>query len=145
MSATPEEIGGLIETIDQLVDVMDSEVDLLSAMRASEIGSFQPTKTMLIDTYDRMVSELRGDEAGLATLPEQSRESLRESMGRLRNACRRNERALRAVTGANERLLKAVVDAVEQQKSEGAAYGKAGDKRKGRRFKPVSVRLDQQL
>lgn len=137
--------GEIIETVDRLIDVLDSEVDLLSAMRASEIGRFQPTKTMLIDSYERLVAGLRADEAALAAIAPADRKVLCECMARLTHACRRNENALKAVAAANERLMRAIVDEVRRQKSDTAAYTGGGAVAANGNVTPLSVRIDERL
>ena len=111
MTVASIDTSALLDTVERLIDVLDSEVDLLSAMKASDIGRFQPTKSMLIDSYERMAAELRADEAGLVALDPEQRRSMCEAMARLTHSCRRNEMALRAVMTANERLMRAIVEA----------------------------------
>ena len=135
----------LIDTVDRLVDVLDSEADLLAAMKAAEIGSLQPTKSMLIDSYDRMAAELRADEDRLSGLAEAEREALAEALTRLTEASRRNETALRAVTSANERLMRAIVDEVRRQQADSAVYTVDGAVATDGKAPPVSVRIDEQL
>ncbi len=135
----------LIETVDRLVDVLDSEAGLLAAMKASEIDSLQPTKSMLIDSYDRMAGELRADADRLNGLPQTERAALGDALSRLTQASRRNEAALRAVTTANERLMRAIVDEVRRQQADNAVYTVDGAVATDGKTAPVSVRIDEQL
>ena len=135
----------LIDTVDRLIDVLDSEAGLLGAMKASEIGALQPTKSMLIDSYDRMAAELRADGERLDGLPRAEREALGDALTRLTRASRRNESALRAVTAANERLMRAIVDEVRRQQADSAVYTVDGAVASDGKAAPVSVRIDEQL
>lgn len=135
----------LLDTVERLIDVLDSEVDLLSAMKAADIGHFQPTKSMLIDSYERMAAELRGDEAGLGALDAEERKKMCEAMARLSHSCRRNETALRAVMTANERLMRTIVDEVRRQQADTPVYTIDGAVAAEGKTSPVSVRIDEQL
>ena len=135
----------LKDTVDRLVELLDSEAELLGAMKASEIGSLQPTKSLLIDSYERMAKALRDDEERLNALAPAERSGLGEAMTRLTQATRRNEMALRAVTGANERLMRAIIDEVRRQQADGAVYTVDGAVAQDGKAPPVSVRIDEQL
>lgn len=135
----------LVDTVERLIDVLDSEVDLLSAMKASEIGRIQPTKSMLIDTYERMVADLRADHDLVAAIDPDERKRLCEAMARLTHSCRRNESALRAVNTANERLMRAIVDEVRKQQSDASVYTVGGAVAVDGKAAPVSIRIDRQL
>lgn len=145
MTVASIDTSALLDTVERLIDVLDSEVDLLSAMKASDIGRFQPTKTMLIDSYERMAAELRADEAGLVALDPDQRRSMCEAMARLTHSCRRNEMALRAVMTANERLMRAIVDEVRKQQTDTPVYTIDGAVAAEGKAAPVSVRIDEQL
>ncbi len=135
----------LKDAVDRLIDVLDSEADLLADMKASEIGSLQPTKSMLIDSYERMAADLRADADGLNGLAPAERSALGNAMARLSSASRRNEAALRAVTTATERLMRAIVDEVRRQQADGAVYTGDGAVAADGKAPPVSVSIDQQL
>lgn len=145
MSVTAIDTSALLDTVERLIDLLDGEVDLLSAMKASDIGRFQPTKSMLIDSYERMAAELRGDGADLGALPAAERKALCEAMARLTHAGRRNELALRAVMTANERLMRAIVEEVRRQQADRPVYTVNGAVSDEGKSAPVSVRYDQQL
>lgn len=135
----------LTETVDRLIAVLDDEAAMLAEMKAAEIGPLQPTKSMLIDGYERMAAELRADEERLNGLPEADRAALTDALTRLGQASRRNEAALRAVTTANERLMRTIVDEVCRQQADSAVYTVDGAVASDGKAPPVSVRIDQQL
>ncbi len=144
-SDTPLDTGALVETVERLIDVLDSEVDLLSAMKASQIGQFVPTKSMLIGTYERMAAELRADETAMGAMEPAERKALCDALERLTHSSRRNESALRAVMTANERLMRTIVDEVRRQQTDRSVYTVEGAVAAEGKAAPVSVRIDQQL
>ena len=135
----------LKDTVDRLIGVLDDEADLLGAMKATEIGRLQPTKSMLIDSYERLAAELRADEERLNGMAPTERAALGEAMARLSQASHRNETALRAVTAANERLMRAIIDEVRRQQADGSVYTVDGAVAADGKAPPVSVRIDEQL
>ena len=145
MTVEDIDTAAMVDTVERLIDVLDSEVDLLSAMKASEIGRFQPTKSVLIDTYERMAADLRADEARMTAMDPDERKTLCEAMARLTHSCRRNEAALQAVVTANERLMRAIVDEVRKQQTESPHYTVEGSVAAEGKAAPLSIRLDQQL
>ena len=145
MTVANIETAALVDTVERLIDMLDSEVDLLSAMKASEIGRFQPTKSMLIDTYEQMAADLRADEARMGAMEPAERKALCEAMARLTHSCRRNEAALRAVVTANERLMRAIVDEIRKQQTDSPVYTVDGAVAAEGKATPISLRIDEQL
>ncbi len=135
----------LRDTVDRLTDVLDSETGLLGAMKATEIGALQSTKSMLVDSYERMAGDLRADENRLNGLAPAERAALTDAVRRLTRASRRNESALRAVTTANERLMRAIIEEVRRQQSDSAVYTVDGAVAADGKTPPVSIRIDEQL
>ena len=145
MTVETNNTGALLDTVERLIDLLDSEVDLLSAMKASDIGRFQPTKSMLIDAYERMTAELQADETRFSEMDPAVRKTLCEAAARLTHSCRRNEVALRAVTTANERLMRTIVDEVRKQQTDAPLYTIDGGVASEGKSAPVSLRIDEQL
>lgn len=128
-SATPGagSPGGLIETTERLVDVLDRETRLLRAMKLSEAASVQLEKATLAEAYERCIRDLQAEDGAAArALTPAQRSALKQAGERLASASVDNERALRSARSVNERVLAAIVDAAREQRTATHAYGTKG-------------------
>lgn len=135
-------VHAFITTVDQLVAVMDTEIELLREMRTRDIAELQARKVSLVASYERLAAQLQEDPELLPSLEPELREELLEVSEVLQDAIRDNEAALRAATRANERLLKTIVEALQQEQN---TYGSMGQAPARAGSPTVSVQIDQRL
>jgi hypothetical protein len=141
-------IESLILVTSRLIGVLNHEVEMLRAMRISDIEKLQDEKTTLTLAYENCVRALQADPAALAAVGPAVRRELDLLAQRFDEALSSNARALNAVRESHDRLLAAIVDAVASKRASQKGYGANGafDRSRGNRTAPViSLSLDQRL
>ncbi len=126
MSHSDDRIGSLIELSGQLATVMAREVELLGAMRASEVAELQEDKAALAAAYAGAFEEVRRNPALVREAHPQQRTALREATTVLKTATEANVRAVAAAKTVNERLLRALGEAVARARGPAEPYTAAG-------------------
>lgn len=147
MTANPQ-VDALIHVTSQLIAVLDREVELLRAMRVSDIVSLQKEKHDLTVQYEESIRLFAANPSILEALEPAVREELAKLGARFDTVLAENERALNTVKESHDRLLRAIVDAVEEKRSSQKAYTATGalDKpRNTRTAQAVPLTLNQQL
>ncbi len=143
-----KQIEALIRVTSRLIGVLNSEVEMLRAMRVNEIEELQEEKRDLTILYEETIRSLAAQPEALAALERALRTELSELAGRFDNALAENARALNAVRDSHDRLLKAIVDAVSENRAKEKGYtrdGKLSDQQKGRTAQSLSLSVDRQL
>lgn len=141
-------VEALIRVTGRLIGVLDHEVEMLRAMRVSEIEKLQDEKAALTTAYEECVKAVGADPAALQAIEPTLRYELGQLARRFDDALAENARALNAVRESHDRLLKAIVDAVSDRRARGRGYGATGafDKRRSTRTAPtLSLSLDHRL
>lgn len=141
-------IESLILVTSRLIGVLNHEVEMLRAMRISDIEKLQDEKTTLTLAYENCVRALQADPSALAAVEPAVRRELDALAQRFDEALSSNARALNAVRESHDRLLAAIVDAVASKRANQKGYGANGafDRRRGNRTASViSLSLDQRL
>jgi hypothetical protein len=141
-------IESLILVTSRLIGVLNHEVEMLRAMRISDIEKLQDEKSTLTLAYENCVRALQADPAALAAVEPAVRRELDLLAQRFDEALSSNARALNAVRESHDRLLAAIVDAVASKRASQKGYGANGafERRRGSRTAPVlSLSLDQRL
>lgn len=121
-----QRIETLIQIASRLIELLDTEVGHLRAMRMAEVAALQPEKAALTGRYEAAVAAMRAAGDSLtAVAPALQREFRRVAAG-LETAARANGQALVAARVAHDRLLRCIVEAVEARNKPAAGYGRPG-------------------
>jgi len=147
-AAINNQIEAFIRVTSRLIGVLNSEVEMLRAMRVSEIENLQEEKRDLTILYEETIRSLAAQPDALAVVEPALRMELSDLAGRFDNAVAENARALNAVRDSHDRLLKSIVDAVSENRAKEKGYtrdGKLSDQRKGRTSQSLSLSVDRQL
>ncbi|MFT5438169.1 MAG: hypothetical protein ACI9MJ_000027 [Alphaproteobacteria bacterium] len=143
-----DEIETLIVVTSRLIGVMNSEVEMLRAMRVGDIDSLQREKHDLTILYEERVRALAAQPQALEAIEPALRGELSELAQRFDTALSENARALLAVRESHDRLLKAIVDAVASNRARERGYTPGGGlDRPGHRggADTLSLSLDRRL
>jgi len=138
-----ERVRDLLAITGQLIACMDKEINLLRAMRPTEIQSLQADKRALADAYEAHFTALRSPEGGGDPISPDLLDELTEATERFQSVLAENARALVVVKDVNDRVLKAIVEAVERDRVEAAGYTRGGtapvQRRRGAAAQPMTV------
>ena len=117
-------IADLVDLTGRLTAAMSSEVELLRAMRTSEIAALQDDKATLAAAYASALETLRKNPAAVngAGLGK----ALKEVTAGLKATLEDNLRAVKAAQMANERLIRALSAAFAEASLPAALYTSAG-------------------
>ena len=142
------QVEALIQVASRLVGVMNSEVEMLRAMRVGDIDSVQQEKHDLTILYEERIHALAEQPDALEALEPALRSELNALALRFDISLSENTRALHAVREAHNRLLKAIVDAVANNRAQNRAYTAKGGLNKPRQRRAadtLSLSLDRRL
>lgn len=117
-----DQIETLIAVTSRLISVMNSEVEMLRAMRVGDIDSLQREKHDLTILYEENVRALAAQPEALEAMEPALRSELSVLAQRFDSALSENSRALHAVRESHDRLLKAIVDAVASKRAQERGY-----------------------
>lgn len=148
MPANTIQIETLITAASRLISLMNKEVELLRAMRVTEIADLQKEKQELTMLYEESLAMLAAEPALLEAVEPALKEELATLAMRFDAAVTENTHALSAVKDSHDRLLQTIVDMVSENRSKQKAYTAEGalDDPRGRRNAPtLSLTLDQRL
>ena len=143
-----DQIETLIRVTSRLIGIMNSEVEMLRAMRVGDIESLQREKHDLTILYEENVRALAAQPEALEAMEPALRHELSQLAQRFDTALAENARALHAVKESHDRLLKAIVDAVADNRARERAYTPSGslDKPRSRsNADTMSLSLDRRL
>lgn len=138
----------LLQITQRLTAVLEREIEILRAMKPSELQALQEDKRALSAAYEAQLKALKVRDGALDGVPAALRAALQAATTRFHEALRQNERSLRAAKHASERVLRAIADEVERKRGETAAYGASGtvaDRSQRMTAQPVSLAVDQHL
>lgn len=144
----PQEFETLISVTSRLIALMNHEVELLRAMRVSEIGALQKEKHELTAVYEEAVQMLAAEPALLEAMEPALQVEFSELAMKFDAAVCENSQALDAVKTAHDQLLQAIVDAVSENRSRQRAYtaqGALDNRRPGRSATALSLTYDRRL
>lgn len=142
------QVTDLLKITSRLIDVLEREIEMLRAMKPSEMQSLQHDKIVLAAAYESAITALQNDPGAAQSISASTRDELRKVTERFHRVLAANERALRAAKEATNRLLKHIVSEVEKQQRGPGAYGPGAFKTAPvapARRRAVSVSLDQRL
>jgi hypothetical protein len=140
-------IDTLIRVGSRLIELMEREIDMLSAMRPGDIAQLQADKSALVSAYEENLAAIKDEPKLILACTPPIKDELMRIAAKLNATVAANERALSAARAANERLLKAVVDAVAADRDRTSAYSRTGARTTApaRRAAPVSLNVDTRL
>ena len=143
----PNEITDLLKIITRLTGVLEREIEMLRAMKPSEIQALQQDKLVLTAAYEARIKSLKDNPQTLRDLPAELRAALRETIGGFQTTLAENERRLRAARDVSDRVLRAIADELEQRQNNNKGYAPAGafTGRPAGGRQPVSVAFDERL
>ncbi len=142
------QVADLLKITTRLIEVLEREIEMLRAMKPSEMQSLQHDKIVLAAAYETAIRALQTEPGAAQTITPAVREELQEVTERFHRVLAANERALRATKEATNRLLKHIVSEVEKQQRGPGTYGPDSQARMPAaptQRRAVSVTLDQRL
>ena len=137
-----------LKVTTRLIGVLEREIDMLRAMKPSEIQSLQQDKIVLSAAYEAQVKALKGDPEILRGVSPDLRADLKSVIERFQSTLSENERGLRAARDVSERVLRAIADELEQRQNKNKGYAPAGPlpaSPRGTASRPLSVAYDERL
>ena len=143
-----ERITDFLKITSRLISVLEREIEMLRAMKPSEIQVLQQDKIVLAAAYESQVKSLKDHPELLDGMTPALRAELKTVVVTFEKTLVKNEHALRAAKYTTERVLKAIADEIENKRLENASYSANGQIERasaagGRQ--PVSVSVDQRL
>ena len=138
----------VIRVASRLIILMRQEIELLRAMRPSEIESLQAEKASLTTEYEDAVRRLATQPAIMASVAPALKEEVAEVIAAFKQVVAENGLALESARDVHDRLLKVIVQAAEKNRSELKGYsGTGGAPGEGpdRGHEPLSMSLDTHL
>lgn len=132
----------IVDTIDELIELLDTESAQLHSMDTQALSRFHARKHNLIGQYEEALGDLRNDH--MPALTPEVRDELRTAMEDLRQAVERHDRALQAMTRANQTVLSQIANAVSQAGSTArpTTYNRSGKATDTVKPKPVAGYLN---
>ncbi len=142
------QVTDLLKITARLIGVLEREIEMLRAMRPSEIEALQQDKIALTAAYEAQAKSLAGQPQLLEAVDPALRAELKARVDTFRSTLAANERALRAARHAGERVLRAIADEIDRKRREDAGYAARGNDALtsgAAPRKPLSVAVDQRL
>ncbi|MFQ5774596.1 MAG: hypothetical protein ACE5GS_08775 [Kiloniellaceae bacterium] len=142
----PSQITDLLKIISRLIGVLEREIEMLRAMKPSELQALQQDKIVLAAAYEAQFNALKDRPELLETAAPRVRAELKAAVDRFQKTLSENERSLRAAKDVTARVLRAIADELGRKQRENAAYAPDGTvaARAGPR-EPLSVTYDERL
>lgn len=116
----------LLDSLAQVLGVLEAELPLLRAMRTKEIGGLAADKSAATASYQSLLQKLRGEPKLIESFTSAQRVNLRRAALRLAEATAENARALHSGLEANHRLVQVIASAVEKQQLGDTGYRPRG-------------------
>ena len=135
-------IKDLIDTVQNLTELMTKETELLRAMRVKEFATLQEKKLTLVSHYEELTASLGGDPGFVESLHPRLRRELSDVAQRMHGIMQENEQAISAAREINQRVASTIVDAVLEQRPEASVYSNTGGYQTQKKTPPVSVQVD---
>jgi hypothetical protein len=140
----PAAVIDLLETTLRLIDVLESEIDMLRGMNPEEMQALQQDKIVLAAAYESQLKRLRDQPELAQPLSQDLRAELKEATDTFQDVLAANERALRAARTATDGVLQAVVDAANRQDPR-ASYSPKGRQARRNPRAPHAVSINERL
>ncbi len=140
------QVTDLLKITSRLVDVLEREIEMLRAMRPSDIETLQQDKIALTAAYESQVKSLASQPEFADAVQPALRAELETAIGKFQSTLAANERALGAAKHTTQRVLQAIADEVDRKRNENAGYSASGTVAappRGSSGQPVSVAIDE--
>lgn len=137
----------MLQTTSRLIGVLEREIEMLRAMKTSEVLNLQEEKIVLTAAYEVQAKALQETPAALEAIGPVLRDELRAAVATFRRTLSENEKALRTAKQAADRVLQAIAEEI-QNKTQGPASYSARNGPHGRpraTSEPVSLSLNQSV
>lgn len=118
----PERAQLLIALMERLADLLQRETEAISAREPARFNALAADKQKLAGRMEELGRLVRLDRAGLAGLPVELRQRLRETGQHLDQLSAANEAALRLYAEAQRSVVDVVVGAVNRERGANASY-----------------------
>ena len=116
----------LLSTTLKLIGVLEREIEMLRAMKPSEIQALQQDKIVLSAAYEAQIKALKSDPRILESMAPRQRSELKAAIGRFQATLSENERTLRAAKETTQRALNAIAEEVQLRVHQHAGYSAKG-------------------
>jgi hypothetical protein len=134
-------VADLLKITSRLITVLEREIEMLRAMRPSEIQALQEDKIVLTAAYEARVTALRGDPAAFERIAPALRKELKAAIAEFQTTLTQNESALRAAKETTDQVLHAIAAEIHDKSRAGRPYASQGGAKAGARAGRDSVCL----
>lgn len=141
-------ITDLLKITHRLICVLEREIEMLRAMKPSELQALQQDKIVLTAAYESQISALGEHPDSLLALAPDTRDQVRAVAELFRTTLNKNQAALGAAKETCSRVLRVIAEELEIKRQQDGAYSPDGRRAvapptAGRH--PVSVAFDRHL
>jgi hypothetical protein len=145
--STTANVTELLTVTLKLISVLEREIEMLRAMKPSEIQALQHDKIVLSAAYEAQIKALKANPDTIKSLSGEQREALNVAIKKFQSTLSENERSLRAAKETTQRALNAIAEEVQLLSQKHAGYSAQGTAAPsaGQRPSAVSFAVDQRL
>ena len=145
--STNANVTELLTVTLKLIGVLEREIEMLRAMKPSEIQALQQDKIVLSAAYETQIKALKANPQVIKSLPAEQREELNAAIKTFQSTLMENERTLRAAKETTQRALNAIAEEVQLLTQKHAGYSAQGTAAAGAGQRPsaVSSAVDQRF
>ncbi len=126
MDRAEQQVSAIINIASRLIEIMNSEIDVLREMRIKGLEELQEEKTILVTAYENAVEALQSEPEVFVAVSEAMKQEFAEVVSHFNKVLANNERALNAAQIAHDRLVKAIIHAVEENQASVKTYSANG-------------------
>ncbi len=126
MGGAEQQVSAVISIASRLIEIMNSEINVLRDMRIAGLDTLQEEKNRLVVAYENAVGELQSQPEIFVAVNEAMKLEFAEVVSSFNKVLADNERALHAAQVAHNRLLKAIIHAVEETRQPVKTYSANG-------------------
>ena len=119
-------ISDLLRITSRLTGLLDREVEMLRAMKPTEIEALHQDKSALSAAYESQIKVLKANPAILRSITTELRADLKAKMKKFQAALSANQHRLRAAREATECALRAIADEVQAKTDKHTGYSAQG-------------------
>jgi len=116
-------ITALLNAMEKLMNVAQSETDLLKSREYKKAADLLPEKQKLASEYEQQSAYLRGDPELFRNLDSSAVDRLKTAAGQFHQTLDTNMKTLAAAREAGDRLVNAIRNAVMEEEGRDRGYG----------------------
>ena len=144
MTAATATLQPLLETMDRLTTMLETENQALTTCHPELVAQTVDQKVLLGRTFERQIQQLGSLKDILMTLPAQDRQRVAARAARFQQVAIANQTALEAAQRTAERVVTHIIDAVRRQtNNRPAAYSRPTLARPRNSAAPISITINQ--